>query len=83
MFNNLCYLNFDGSSLYDQQVSFDILSSTSTTTFSSNLLKLHVNLENFNDCLYLLNYGRFDKLHSLYVNILSIRSDRPIENTVN
>ncbi len=31
--------------------------------FSSNLLKLYLNLKNFNDCLYLLD-DHFDKLHT-------------------
>jgi len=51
------------------------------TIFSSNLLKLNANLENFNDCLYLLD-GRFEKLHTLCINISSICSDRTIENKI-
>ncbi|CAF3372575.1 unnamed protein product, partial [Rotaria sp. Silwood2] len=53
MFTNLCYLNFQASLIYSQQVSFDIV--PRKLIFSSTLLELHVNLENFNDCLYLLN----------------------------
>jgi hypothetical protein len=80
MFDSLHYLNFEGSSVYHQQVSFGILPSKSI--FSSNLLNLHLNLKHFNDCLYLLD-GRFNKLHTLDVKISSIRSDRTIENKVN
>jgi hypothetical protein len=79
MFNNLHYLNFETFSIYHQQVSFSILS---RNIFSSNLLKLYVNLTDFNDSLYLLD-GRFYKLHTLYVIISSISSDQTIENQVN
>ncbi|CAF2612711.1 unnamed protein product [Rotaria sp. Silwood2] len=77
MFTNLCYLNFQASLIYSQQVSFDIV--PRKLIFSSTLLELHVNLENFNDCLYLLN-GRFNQLHTFHVNISTIRSDPTIDN---
>ena len=35
---------------------------------SSNLLKLHINVETFTDCLYLLD-GRFEQLHTLKVYV--------------
>ncbi|CAF1579846.1 unnamed protein product [Rotaria sp. Silwood1] len=77
MFTNLCYLNFQASSIYSQQISFDTL--PRKPIFSSTLLKLHVNLENFNDCLYLLD-GRLNQLHTFYVNISIINSYRTIIN---
>ncbi|UJR09955.1 hypothetical protein I4U23_014178 [Adineta vaga] len=41
---------------------------TSPPTFvSSTLLELHINVENFNDCLYMLD-GRFEQLQSLHIN---------------
>jgi hypothetical protein len=36
--------------------------------FSSSLTTLHINVEDFNDCLYLLD-GRFKQLHTFYVNV--------------
>ncbi|CAF2603442.1 unnamed protein product [Rotaria sp. Silwood2] len=71
------HLNFQASSIYFQQILFDIL--PQKPIFSSTLLKLHVNLENFNDCLYLLN-GRFNQLRTFHVNISTIRSHRTIDN---
>ncbi|CAF2099029.1 unnamed protein product [Rotaria magnacalcarata] len=64
-FTNLQYLNFGPSLLYHQRLSF---STSPLTIISTNLLKLHVYLENFNDCLYLLD-GRFNQLHTLSANI--------------
>ncbi|CAF3253229.1 unnamed protein product [Rotaria socialis] len=64
-FTNLQYLNFGPSLLYHQRLSFF---TSPLTVISTNLLKLHVYLENFNDCLYLLD-GRFNQLHTLSANI--------------
>ncbi|CAF1975259.1 unnamed protein product [Rotaria magnacalcarata] len=64
-FTNLQYLNFGPSLLYHQRLSF---STSPLTIISTNLLNLHVYLENFNDCLYLLD-GRFNQLYTLSANI--------------
>ncbi|CAF4431217.1 unnamed protein product, partial [Rotaria magnacalcarata] len=66
VFTNLRYLNiYSPDYMYFPRLSFnDELS----TFFSSTLMELHINLENSNDCLYLLD-GRFNKLRVLYVNI--------------
>ncbi|CAF1213438.1 unnamed protein product [Rotaria sordida] len=70
MFSNLRYLNFCPPSIGHQRLSFD---TSPLTVISKNLLELHVSLRSFTDCLYLLD-GRFNKLHTLYVNISLIRS---------
>ena len=50
---------------------------------SSNLLELHISLGCLMDCLYLFD-GRFDKLHTVHINISSIfSSDRTVDNQVN
>ncbi|CAF2464678.1 unnamed protein product [Rotaria sp. Silwood2] len=36
--------------------------------FSSSLMELHINVDDFTDCLYLLD-GRFKRLHTFYVNV--------------
>jgi hypothetical protein len=80
IFTNLQYLNFAPSAISYQELSFDI---SSPLVFSSNLLELHVNLDQFTDCLYLLD-GRFNQLRKLYVNIsLIIPSRLVIDNKVN
>ncbi|CAM4781387.1 unnamed protein product [Rotaria magnacalcarata] len=70
MFTNLQCLNFYPSSSLCQQLSFF---RSPPTVFPSTLLELHVNLQDFIDCLYLLD-GRFNQLHILYVDILFITS---------
>ncbi|CAF1467107.1 unnamed protein product [Rotaria sordida] len=70
MFTNLQYLNFSPSSFGHQRLSFR---TQPPTIISTNLLKLHVSLNDFNDCLYLLD-GSFNQLHTLYVNISFIVS---------
>ena len=65
MFTNLQYLSFGPSSKWYQRVSFYMLFPTVT---SSNLLELHILLDDFKDLLYLLD-GRFNQLHTLNVNI--------------
>jgi hypothetical protein len=70
MFTNLRYLKFCLSADYHQRLSFQ---TTSLTVISTNLLDLRVCLDNFNDCLYLLD-GRFQQLHTLYVDIAFIFS---------
>ena len=64
-FTNLQYLNFGSSLLYHQRLSF---CTSPLTIISTNLLKLHIYLENLNDCLYFLD-GRFNQLYTLSANI--------------
>ncbi|CAF3925734.1 unnamed protein product [Rotaria magnacalcarata] len=64
-FTNLQYFNFGPSLFCHQRLSFF---TSPLTIISTNPLKLHVHLENFNDCLYLLD-GRFNQLHTLSANI--------------
>ncbi|CAF3927415.1 unnamed protein product [Rotaria sordida] len=70
IFTNLRYLNFGPSSIWYQKLSFDTQFST---MISSSLLELHVRLQDFIDCIYLLD-GRFNQLHTLHVNITYIMS---------
>ncbi len=80
MLTNLQYLNFAPSAISYQELSFDI---SFPLVFSTNLLELHVNLDQFIDCLYLLD-GRFNQLRKLYVNIsLIIASRLVIDSKVN
>ncbi|CAF3182628.1 unnamed protein product [Rotaria sp. Silwood2] len=70
MFKNLRYLNF--SSIDDhQQLTFDL---TTSTTFSSNLLELHVAVHSMDDCHYLLD-GHFNQLSKFYVTICDVLND--------
>jgi hypothetical protein len=78
MFTNLQYLNFVSSSIWYQIISFHY---SPPPIFSSNLLELLVSLENFTDCLYLLD-GRFNQLRTLHVNISIITSRLKIDNKV-
>ncbi|CAF4209205.1 unnamed protein product [Rotaria magnacalcarata] len=72
LFCSLIYniLIFCPSLLGHQRLSFD---TTPLTIISTNLLKLHVYLDAFTDCLYLLD-GRFNQLHTFYANISVIHS---------
>ncbi len=70
MFSNLKYLNFCPSSIFDQQLSFD---RSPPTVISSTLLELHVSLQNFVECLHLLD-GHFNQLHILHVHIVFIHT---------
>ncbi|CAF4338063.1 unnamed protein product [Rotaria sp. Silwood2] len=62
MFTNLSYLKFETCSVYSARISFNGVAQQ--TIFSSNLLKLIINVNTFNDCLYLLD-GRFQNLNKL------------------
>ena len=66
MFTNLQSLSLGPSSNWYQRFSFDM---TFPTVTSSNLLELHILVDDFKDLLYLLD-GRFNQLHTLNVNIL-------------
>ncbi|CAF1264653.1 unnamed protein product [Rotaria sordida] len=46
---------------------------------SSTLLKLNIKVQCFNDCLYLLD-GRFNQLHTFYVDLVRIRIPQEVEN---
>jgi hypothetical protein len=67
-FSNLQYLNFCISSIWNGQISFV---NPYSGINSSTLLELHIRLSSFSDCLYILD-GRFNKLHTLHVDIFSI-----------
>ncbi|CAF4658548.1 unnamed protein product [Rotaria sp. Silwood2] len=70
MFNNLICLKFHPYSdihvASDERLSFSL--KEPPTFFSSSLMELHINVEDFTDCLYLLD-GRFKQLHTFYVNV--------------
>ncbi|CAF3778047.1 unnamed protein product [Adineta steineri] len=70
------YLNFCPSSMWYQGLLFN---NPSSTINSSTLLELHMSLASLTDCLYILD-GRFNKLHTLYVDIDSISSLRLTNN---
>ena len=79
LFTNLQNLNFCPSLLAHQRLSFDNIS---LTIISTKLLQLHVYLNAFTDCLYLLD-GRFNQLHTFYANIsVILSSNLSINNKV-
>lgn len=69
-FNNLRCLYFGLTSCYHERLSF---CTGLQHVISTNLLKLHVSTYSLTDCLRLLDC-RFNRLHTLYVNICSIVS---------
>jgi hypothetical protein len=75
-FINLQYFKFDSLLFYDQRMSIIY---SPRVVFSSVLLELHVKVDSFDDCLYLLD-GRFNQLRTLYVNILCAFSRPGIKN---
>ncbi|CAF1372803.1 unnamed protein product [Rotaria magnacalcarata] len=77
MFTNLQYLDFGPSSIWYQRISFDMPFPTITCL---NLLELHICVNYFSDLLYLLD-GRFNKLHTLHVNIYHIKYSRSTINS--
>ena len=80
MFTNLQYLNFGRYSMYDDRLSFCL---TCPTVICKNLLELHVCLQTFYDCLYLLD-GHFNQLRTLYVDVNVIGYlNRRVNNMVN
>jgi hypothetical protein len=70
MFSNLICLKFHPySDLYIDSIErLSFASIEATKFFSSSLMELHINVEQFTDCLYLLD-GRFKQLHTFYVNV--------------
>ncbi|CAF1237574.1 unnamed protein product [Adineta ricciae] len=77
MFSNLRCLKFDRSFLYHRLT----LHETLPNVYSSNLLELHVVLDSYLDCLYILD-GRFDQLHTCCVSICSSSIGR-LEKVIN
>jgi len=77
MFTNLQYLSFGPSSIWYQRFSFDM---PFPTIISLNLLELHICVDYFSDLLYLLD-GRFNQLHTLYINIYRINYSRSTINS--
>ncbi len=71
VFNNLQCLYFGLSLSCRQELSFIV----PQRVISTNLLKLFVCLQTFDDCLYLLD-GRFNQLHTFQANISFIFSSR-------
>lgn len=66
LFNNLRYLNYHPFVALDfSQLSFN---ENTPRFFSSTLAELHINVADFNDCLYLLN-GRLSQLRTFHVKI--------------
>ena len=55
-------VNIDGT----ERLSFE--SREGMIFISSSLIELHINVEDFTDCLYLLD-GRLKQLHTFYVNV--------------
>ncbi len=79
MFTNLQYLNFGRSSICDERLFFWF---TRPTVISTNLLELHVCLNTFSDCLYLLD-GHFNQLRILYADVsMIVSSNGRVNNTV-
>jgi hypothetical protein len=78
MFPNLNCFRFE-TSIYCEPVSWNHLAQA---ICSSNLLQLHIHLENFDDCIHLLD-GRFNQLHTLCITLSTIHSDQTIDNEVN
>ncbi|CAF0976795.1 unnamed protein product [Adineta steineri] len=70
-FTNLQILDIGPYSIWYQYLSFDI---SPPNAISSTLLELHVNLNNFSDCLYLLD-GRFKQLCIFHADIERITSN--------
>jgi hypothetical protein len=69
VFTNLTYLN---SNMFIR-IDIDRPNVSISTTSSSTLVELHINVARFGDCLYFLD-GRFDQLRSFYVKISIISS---------
>ncbi len=77
MFSNLQYLKFGPSSSVYHRLT---LHPSLPNVFSSTLLELHVVLDSYIDCLYLLD-GRFNQLHTFCVLICSFSG--PLSMTIN
>ncbi len=68
-FRNLACLKFHPySDIYVNCIERLSFTTREIPFFSPNLLKLHINVKFFSDCLYLLD-GRFEQLHTLEVYV--------------
>lgn len=76
-FSNLQCLNYGHSSISYKRITFNM---KSPTFLSSTLLELHVCVNDFNDCLYLLD-GRFNQLRAFYIDVDHILSTTSNINT--
>jgi hypothetical protein len=80
VFTNLIHLTFYESS-YKNRLSLSFFEPPLPTFRSSTLLKLNIRIQRFDDCLYLLD-GRFNQLHTLYVDLTHIYPPHDIQNQV-
>ncbi|CAF1559442.1 unnamed protein product [Rotaria magnacalcarata] len=78
IFTNLQYLNFCPSSIWYSRIS---LKAFTANLASTTLSELHVTVNDFDDCLYLLD-GRFNQLHTLYVYVADIQSSQQTINNM-
>lgn len=66
----------------DERITFSFFNVISTSCVSSSLTKLVINLQTFDDCLYLLD-GRLKHLSILIISMMKIdNSSSNIDNTV-
>lgn len=75
MFANLIRLKFYQN---ENNPTEYLLFNDQSLMFYSTLVELHINVYNFNDCLYLLD-GRFNQLRILFVNAFYIW---PLQSTI-
>ncbi|CAF3366342.1 unnamed protein product [Rotaria socialis] len=73
LFSKLKYFDYRSSFWYQS------LFEMSTTISSSILLELHIKLDKFTDCLYLLD-GRFDSLEKVFLDIYQISTPEIVIN---
>ncbi|CAF1019718.1 unnamed protein product [Rotaria sordida] len=78
VFTNLIYLAFYKPS-FKNRVPLYFPHPPSHTCRSSTLLRLNIRLASFYECLYLLD-GRFNQLHTLYVDLTEIHHTNEIQN---
>jgi hypothetical protein len=76
-FENLNYLNCIGSFITGNPV-LSFIDSPLTSFISSNLTKLCITVDNFGDCLYLLD-GRLNQLSTFIVIIINVKHNSSIE----
>ena len=82
MFMKLTYLILHESSYKDcVRLNFDFEDSSFLHFHSSTLRKMKINIQSFNDCLYLLD-GRFNQLDTLILDLVNLWDRTEIENQV-
>jgi hypothetical protein len=82
LFKNLKELSIMGPSAITMYPGLSLCYLSSSTFSSPILTHLHINVKNFDDCLYLLD-GRLRKLTTLCVNVYSIDTySRIVHNMV-